>query len=394
MLLKLAVLLLFAVAQTTAVASFINRVPMRMAGGPLKDTLIVGLGLIWVPGALLLILLGWGTPTIQGFLTLRPETVGASALVALLAAETLLLIGLGVFSVWGRLRPVRVPGLRSMTTEAVSVDSAPSLPGFALTTSDLRLIRIEIELPKLPPAFDGMRLLHLSDLHVEFAGALAQRTIDLAQDLRPDMIALTGDFIVSRVTPDLECFLEGIRRLNPPLGAWAIRGNHDIWHDSDAVIAAMERRGIPLLTNRGVTVEHDGARLHVVGVEHPWNPVESWDTLLPECNGECRLVLSHTPDTLEHVATRGADLVLAGHTHGGQWRLPLVGSMIVPSNRGAEFDQGLFQRNRSVMWVTRGIGTVGVPLRINCPPEITLLTLRSPGARRAGRAHAEERANV
>lgn len=374
----LAVATLFAAGQAAAATALVNGGLMRLPGWKWKDPLMAVFLLLWIPGALAALWLGRATPTVQSFLALDPATPLAWALTGLFAGE-ISLLG------WRLARSLRRRDERhslrlqhTVVSRRVAAPPALRLPGLSLDRRDLHLTEIDLTLPRLPAALDGLRLLHLTDLHVEWAADVAHRALDAAEALAPDLVAVTGDFIVRRATPELERVLDRLAGLGAPLGVWCIRGNHDIWHDPEAATEALRRRGLPLLDNRAVAIDGGGAFVRLVGVEHPWNRVESWDRLLYRNGDSLCIALSHTPDHFPRLARAGVDLVLAGHTHGGQWRLPGVGSVIVPSRHGRRFDAGLFAHRGAHMWVSRGLGCVGLPVRLNCPPEITLITLRAP----------------
>jgi predicted MPP superfamily phosphohydrolase len=376
--LSAAVALTFAVGQTVTAIWLVNCWLMRLRGCALKEISMALVVILWIPVALGALALGWHTPAVQGFVTLRPETAGASALLGLWLTEISFAVALCIPALWHRLRAPEIPHLNSFSTRPTEPVLRRGLPGLSVNHDALHLTELDVTLPRLPAELDGLRLLHLSDLHVEWAEALSHRALALAEELDPDLVAVTGDFIVKEVTPGLEKICARLARLEAPLGVWTIRGNHDIWHDRAAVDALLARHGLPLLDNRMVDVETDGVSLRLIGIEHPWNPMSDFHEMLNGGDQVCRIVLSHTPDNFPRLARNGADLVLSGHTHGGQWRLPVIGSLVVPSNFGRRFDQGLFESRGSLLWVTRGVGTVGLPVRLNCAPEITLLTLRSP----------------
>lgn len=387
MILSLAVFALFLTVQAVAVVAFSNRVVMRMSGEVLKSVIMLGASTVWVFGAFVLIVFNWNATWVQGFLHLHPQVPGAWALTSLLAIECALTLVFLIHKMLLCNHTRQVRGLRSIHTSAINESKPAGFPGFDFSTEDLHLAELELELPNLPDSKDGFRLLHLTDFHVETDAGLAKRAIALARSIDPDAIAVTGDYVISHLTPALCEVFDELATLEPPCGLHVIRGNHDFWHADADVQRALNDRGISLLDNRTVSLDGDEGKLVIVGCEHPWKPVKNWHTLLGTERGVCRIVMTHTPDNFPTIARHEVDLVLAGHTHGGQWRLPLIGSVVVPSLHGTHFDHGLFEQSESVMWVGRGLGTVGFHLRINCPPEVTLITLRSP---RAVVANAEE----
>jgi len=249
---------------------------------------------------------------------------------------------------------------------------------------DLEINRYILEIPGLPESFDGFSIVHLTDIHasdsdppdwLEFVSATVM-------DLRPDLIALTGDFLAGRRDlPLIETFLSG---LQAPKGIFAVRGNHDFWESPEELREVFRRTGVELLDNKVAEIHNDSDFFEMVGIESPWDHSDSWRSLFPRPRGRVTVVLSHTPDNAPLVERLGgATLMLVGHTHGGQIRLPLVGSLLVPSRYGKRFDQGWFALGRTVLYVNRGIGAYAPRLRIACAPEAALLVFRVAGFRRA-----------
>jgi hypothetical protein len=366
-----------AAGQCVLTLSVVNRVLMQCRDSWHKDLVNLAFGVLMLPAALTALALGRQSQAVQGLVTLNPQTLGAWALMALWAVDLAALGWLAALWVVVAFRGRKPAGLLEISSRAVFDAPRRGFPGLRVTTEALELTELSLTLPNLPDGLDGLQLLHLSDLHCEFAPRVTARAIDVAREIDPDLVAITGDYIVRSAAP-LPEICRQLSRLEPPHGVWTIRGNHDIWHGGPAFAETLAKHGLKPLSNRAVDIETGRGRLRLIGVEDPWLRVDDWDALIGTNDGECRIVLSHGPDAFRHIARRGADLTLAGHTHGGQWRAPLLGSLVVPSRHGTVYDCGLFQRRGSLLWVTRGLGCVGVPLRINCPPEMTLLTLRAP----------------
>jgi len=229
-----------------------------------------------------------------------------------------------------------------------------------------------LKLPQIPPAWDGLRILHLSDLHFcgtpdrSFYHHVIQRC--LAWDA--DIVAVTGDFVDT--DQHHRWIVPILGRLRWKVAAFAILGNHDAWRDPALIRRRLRRIGMRVLGNGWETLEVRGQPMVVIGHEGPWFG-------LPELSG-CpatgfRLCLSHTPDNFGWAQQHRIDLVLAGHVHGGQIRLPLVGSIFVPSKFSRRYDGGTFREGPTVMHVSRGLAGE-VPLRYNCRPEVSLVVLR------------------
>jgi predicted MPP superfamily phosphohydrolase len=237
--------------------------------------------------------------------------------------------------------------------------------------------RQEIYLSKLPKALDGFRIVHLSDLHY---GPMVdprhlQRAIEIANDLQPDMIALTGDYISQERGFAAPC-AEIVGRLKATYGVYAILGNHDHWTDAKLITDLFRAEGIRMLINEGVRVDARDEAFWLAGVDDTMVGLEDLSlSLAGACDGEFKLLLAHNPTILRRAARAGVDLVLSGHTHGGQVTLrPEKNSSGKPRRRML---RGLGRRANTQIYVTRGLGTVVLPIRYGCPPEVSLLELRS-----------------
>jgi predicted MPP superfamily phosphohydrolase len=242
--------------------------------------------------------------------------------------------------------------------------------------------RRAIAVAGLPARLDGLRLLHVSDLHLREGSELALHLPDVVGDVDHDLLVYTGDFI------DTDDDIPGIERLlarMPASPAFAVLGNHDHWrlgshavpNDVPRLVAALERAGVKVLANAACPIL--GGALHVVGVD---DPVTGHDDL-PRAmrgvpTGACTLLLSHTPDIVLRLGPYRPGLVLAGHTHGGQIRLPLLGPVFRMSKLPRRAVMGLHLHTGVPVHVTSGIGYAGIDLRIDCPPEVALLSLKVP----------------
>ncbi len=231
-------------------------------------------------------------------------------------------------------------------------------------------------MPQVPKEWDGLTILHLSDLHLcgtpdkAFFRLVMDRCQDFFGEL--DLIAVTGDIVDSKrhhrwIVPILG-------RLRVRYGAFAILGNHDSWYDATLIRRRLARAGLHVLGNGWKQIDVRGRPMVVVGNETPWfQPAPD----LSSCpQGTFRLCLSHTPDTISWCRQNHIELVLAGHVHGGQIRLPVIGSLFVPSRYSRRYDGGSFFGPPTLMHVSRGLAGQH-PLRFNCRPEVTKITLVS-----------------
>lgn len=232
---------------------------------------------------------------------------------------------------------------------------------------------LTLRLKWLPAQLEGLTVLVISDFH--FHGTPSRQWYDalidhLAAQPKPDVLALVGDYV------DTDTHHEWIRPLLGRLG-WnevglAVLGNHDVHHDPDQVRAELRSLGVVMLGNGWKVVPVRGVPVVVIGHEGPWfTPPTS---LMGAPLAGFRLCLSHTPDNFYWACENSVDLVLSGHVHGGGIRVPVVGSIFVPSVYGRRFDQGVFEKGRTVMVVGRGLSGREV-LRVGCYPQVVRLTL-------------------
>jgi len=248
---------------------------------------------------------------------------------------------------------------------------------FCRNTLRLRLERRRIALPRLPAPFEGFTIALLADLHHSRCVPLAliREAATLALSARPDLVLLGGDFITGSARYADPC-LRALEGLAAPHGVFAVLGNHDHGGKERAVRSALARRGFRELFNAGVWLARGGARLRLGGVGDLWRATQDLPAALGDLRaGEGALVLTHNPDFAELMESDGVDLLLAGHTHGGQAVLPLVGAPFTPSGYGEKYRAGLVRGPRCRVYVTRGVGTSVLPVRIGCPPEVSVLEL-------------------
>jgi predicted MPP superfamily phosphohydrolase len=239
--------------------------------------------------------------------------------------------------------------------------------------------RREIALTALDQAFDGYRLVFLTDLHhspMVPARWIATAT-QVALDLAPDLILLGGDF-VSHSGRFADGLIPLLRTLAAPDGVFAVLGNHDHYVGAEAVRRALGAAGVVELRNRGVIVERGGAVLGVAGIgDLQYDTVDFPAALGDFGDAVPRIVLSHNPDAFAYLPPGSrCDLMLSGHTHGGQAHLPLLGPPYVPSQFGFRYLAGAFRDGPRQLYVSRGVGAITLPIRWRCPAELTLVVLR------------------
>ncbi len=228
-------------------------------------------------------------------------------------------------------------------------------------------------LPACPPEWDGLSILHVSDLH--FIETIErehfERVIELGAGLNPDLVVFTGDLLDAQEC--VEWLPTTLGRLNAPLGCYFILGNHDWYLDADAIRAKLAELGWTDVGSRCRTIEHNGRPLAIAGLELPWMGEHPDFSGAPE--DAFRLLLSHTPDHIHWARSQGIDLMLSGHNHGGQIVLPVVGPVYSPSRYGCKYSAGVFWEDPTLLYVSRGVSGRH-PLRYNCLPEMTKLVLR------------------
>ena len=240
----------------------------------------------------------------------------------------------------------------------------------------LAIERQEIYLRRLPKTLDGLRIVHLSDFHY---GPLTnskhlERAVKAANDLHPDLIALTGDYISHDRSYAAPC-AELVGRLRARHGVYAVLGNHDHWTDAALITDLFRAEGIRVLINEGLRLDLCGEAFWLAGVNDKMVGLEDLPLALAGSReDELKVVLAHNPIILRRAARAHVDLVLSGHTHGGQVTLRSENSHSGRPRR--RMLRGLGKRAETQIYVTRGLGTVVVPIRYGCPPEVSLLELR------------------
>jgi len=388
----------------------------------------IGLRLLYVVGLLLIIVSlidslrnGHGSIIPRGtFLNVLAGLWFFSALFAYLAVKCVH----GLERVWRffktRNQPAPAPGdqerpidpgrryfFKTATAAAGAAPFLGAMYGFAAERLNYRVYRVEIPISNLPAAFDGMTIAQLSDIHMSgyMPRAQVRRAVDMANDLGADLAVVTGDFITGAGDPLEEC-IEEIRRLSAPLGIYGCNGNHEIYADAeDRAQDLFTEQGMKLLRHENALITFRGAQLNLIGVDYQrerapgGRKVSSLIGIEPLIRKDIpNILLSHNPNSFNRAAELGVELSLAGHTHGGQIQVEILDHRLSPARFITDYVAGLYMRPlftpaktvasqkflhattlqgpHSAIYVNRGLGTVGAPVRLGVPPEISLLTLR------------------
>lgn len=275
--------------------------------------------------------------------------------------------------------PSRRTVLRTLAAAGIGLLSGGAAHGFLYERHRIGITRQPVRAAMLPPALDGLRIALLTDFHLS---EMVPRTdiehaVELTAAERPDLVVLGGDYVSHMDRRFVEPCAEILGRLSAPLGVFAVLGNHD---DEAETTRALERHGIAVLRDARTTVTARGERIEVVGLRFWTRRTAEITRALRGATG-WTLLLSHDPRRYTQAVSLNIPLVLSGHTHGGQIVLPGLGAIAA---RKFPVPQGLIVRENTTGFVSRGLGTIYIPCRVNCPPEVALLTLSPAIQHRAG----------
>jgi predicted MPP superfamily phosphohydrolase len=305
----------------------------------------------------------------------------------------------------GEFDPSRRNFFRYATFLAGGLPFLAATYGFAAGRLRYTVERVDVPIANLPSELDGLRIAQLSDIHIGdyMPPEEIARAVDMANDLEPHLSVVTGDFINGHGDP-LETCVAALSRLQAPLGVWGCNGNHEIYAEAEADAQRLFReKGMRLLRGESAVIAYNSGSFNLIGVDYQRDRMTSWHhtgPMLEEIEHLVRLdmpniLLSHNPNSFPRAAELGIDLSLAGHTHGGQVKFEIVDRDITPARLITPFVAGLYHlpkgrghshpgaedvpalpREKAALYVNRGLGTLGFPVRLGAPPEITLLTLR------------------
>lgn len=303
--------------------------------------------------------------------------------------------------------PSRRYFFKTATAVAGATPFLSAVYGFAAERLNYQVRRVEIPVAHLPQALDGMRIAQLSDIHLSgyMPRSQVRRAVDMANELYADLAMVTGDFITGAGDPIADRIGE-LRRLQAPLGVWGCNGNHEIYADAEALAQQLfAANGMTLLRHQSAQIQFQGASLNLIGVDYQRERMPSGRKVQMLAGVESlirsdmpNILMSHNPNSFNRAAELGIELSLAGHTHGGQVQVEILDHRLSPARFITDYIAGLYtrplfepartqasghfiaaatlDRPAAALYVNRGLGTVGAPVRLGVPPEITLLTLR------------------
>ncbi|HEY6215069.1 MAG TPA: metallophosphoesterase [Pyrinomonadaceae bacterium] len=236
----------------------------------------------------------------------------------------------------------------------------------------------DILIRDLPPAFEGFRITQLTDIHHSRILGISEvrRVVDLAQQTKPDMFVLTGDYSTS-YRRYIEPCAEALAALSAPEGVWAVLGNHDHYTDPELTTRALEHNHIAVLNNVHTTLHRGSDSLQLSGIDDwTWNATD-WTRAFSGLDAKTpTIMLSHQPTVLDLEQTNNVSLIISGHTHGGQLKFPFIGAPASRFTNDLKYARGLFRRGETQLYVSSGTGVIGLPLRFGVRPEIAVLRLR------------------
>jgi hypothetical protein len=287
--------------------------------------------------------------------------------------------------------PVSLARRRFLERTVLAMTTAPFVAGaygMFYERLDLEISHRRIKLPRLPKAFEGFRIAQLSDIHIGpfMTAEEIRRYVGIVNGLKPDLVALTGDFVTWDPSTQ-SAVVDALAGVKAPFGVYGCLGNHEMWSRvEDSITRLFARRGIRILRDERALITSGGEVINLLGVDYqsrsPMGPrgqrlvreyLQGVGSLLAP--GTANILLSHNPNTFDRAAELGIDLSLAGHTHGGQVTLEFVHPDLSPSRLITAYVRGWFEKPGGQLYVNRGIGTIFVPIRFGSPPEITVFEL-------------------
>lgn len=261
--------------------------------------------------------------------------------------------------------------------------AAAGLLGYEYTQLETKWIlysEIELQIPSLPPEFDGFTIAHLTDIHFDehISPQYFERILKKVNEYQPDLIAITGDIIDTRTPPEFDPMISNVLdELQAKDLIVAVPGNHDHWEGIKRFNKILADIGVTVLTNQMTAIWRKNSPLYICGTDSLMVGKARLDKITAQIlNQSCAILLAHEPDIATDSAASGKfSLQLSGHTHGGLVNLPLLGPPVLPAY-GEKYPEGLYQLNGMYLYTSRGIGTGFYQMRFNCRPEVPIITLK------------------
>lgn len=240
----------------------------------------------------------------------------------------------------------------------------------------VRVNTYRIPVRNLPESFEGFTIIHLSDLHYGpyMSKGMIENVVERVNRMERDIVVNTGDNVCQRRSEQVvDEIWPVLRQISAPLGVYAVLGNHDHWANTARSLEWLEKSG-QNLRHRAVSIQKEGGRIWLGGAGDLWEDENGIDLAFSAAPaGECKILLAHNPDSADLPFTTPVDLVLSGHTHGGQVVFPFIGPPLLPV-RNRDYASGFVQSSERGVFISRGVGCT-LPVRFNCPPEIAVLKL-------------------
>lgn len=251
---------------------------------------------------------------------------------------------------------------------------------FIFEPNNIQIERISIAIENLPEEFEGTKIVHLTDFHSKNFGEREKRVLEILEDLDPDLVFITGDFI-DHTTKDINSCQKFWRELGSRYQGriFGVLGNHEYWIDhidADSIKNLLEESGIVILSNENEKISRDDEYIYLIGVDDPDTGRDDLPKAMINVEKNIpKILLAHSPDIIDNLQGEKVDLILVGHTHGGQVVIPFVKPFWVPTKNRGKYASGLFRVNGTNLYVNRGIGMASLQVRFNCSPEITVIEL-------------------
>ena len=270
--------------------------------------------------------------------------------------------------------------LRGLVAAPLAAASATAAYARLIEPYNYWVSETDIFIRDLPQAFEGFRITQLTDIHHSRILGISEvrRMVNLAQQTKPDMFVLTGDYSTT-YRRYIEPCAEALSALSATEGVWAVLGNHDHYTDPELTTRALQRHHIAVLNNAHTTLQRRSESLQLSGIDDwSWNATDWPRAFSGLKTNAATILLSHQPAVLDFEQTKNVSLILSGHTHGGQLNFPFLGAPARLFTQDLRYARGLFQRGETQLYVSTGTGVIGLPLRFGVRPEIAVLRLRRP----------------